>query len=170
MCRTIGATPAREKRVEVAHPGANHGRAEALGGGAVTTGDGDERQHDRTAPGGRHRPGPAYARVVEPDVEEIEADGTLWRFDRAFLTSRWACIWGRGCLGILPAPAPHLGHGCCSIGADLDGEDEARMIAALAATLGPEEFEHHAAAREGGIFGDAERAGTRVVAMARASS
>ncbi len=96
-------------------------------------------------------------------IEEIEADGTRWRFDRAFLTSRWTCIWGRGCLGILSEPAPHLGHGCCSIGADLDGEDEARLIDALAATLGPDTLEHHAAVRDGGIFGDAERTSTRVV-------
>ena len=100
---------------------------------------------------------------MAPGVEEIEEDGTRWRFDRAFLTSRWTCIWGRGCLGILPQPAAHLGQGCCSIGADLDGGDEARMIDALAATLAPDQFEHHAAARDGGIFGDAQRANTRVV-------
>jgi hypothetical protein len=96
-------------------------------------------------------------------VEEIEADGTRWLFDRAFLTSRWTCIWGRGCLGILDEPAPHLGHGCCSVGADLDTEDEARMISALAATLGPEVLEHHAEAQDGGIFATAERMSTRVV-------
>lgn len=100
--------------------------------------------------------------VEEPTVEVDDGD-TLWRFDRSFLTSNWTCVWGRGCLGILPSPAPELGHGCCSLGADLDGEEEARLIAALAATLKPEGFEHHAAARDGGVFGDAERGCTRVV-------
>ena len=96
-------------------------------------------------------------------IIEISAGDITWRFDRAFLTSNWTCIWGRGCLGILPQPAADLGHGCCSIGADLDGEDEARLIAALAATLDPARFEHHAEALNGGIFGDAARSCTRIV-------
>jgi hypothetical protein len=100
---------------------------------------------------------------MDPLVEEIAAGATTWRFDRSFLMSRWTCIWGRGCLGIRPEPAPHLGHGCCSLGADLDGDDEARRISALAATLGPEIFEHHAEAGQGGIFADATRSSTRVV-------
>ena len=99
---------------------------------------------------------------MDPYVE-VDGGDTTWRFDREFLTSRWTCIFGRGCLGILPTPAPELGHGCCSMGADLDGEDEARTIAALAATLAPEQFEQHAAAAEGGVFGDARRVTTRIV-------
>jgi hypothetical protein len=99
------------------------------------------------------------------DVEEI-VDGTVtWRFDRAFLESRWTCIWGRGCLGILDDPAPDLGQGCCSVGAVLDGEDEARTISALAATIDASRFQHHAEAQDqgGGIFADETRAATRVV-------
>src|SRR3546814_2201612 len=85
------------------------------------------------------------------------------RFDVAFLESSWTCIYGRGCLGIGDEPAEHLGHGCCSLGADLDDGDEARTIGALAATLDPERFEHHAAAAEGGIYADDRRGSTRVV-------
>jgi hypothetical protein len=96
-------------------------------------------------------------------MEEIDDGDTVWRFDRSFLMSRWTCIWGRGCLGILPEAAPHLGHGCCSLGADLDGEDEARLISALAATLDPSRFEQHAAASESGVFADETRSSTRVV-------
>lgn len=94
---------------------------------------------------------------------EVDAGDTLWRFDRRFLGSTWTCIWGRGCQGILPEPAPHLGHGCCSLGAELDGIDEARTVAALAATLSPSSFQHHAAASEGGVFSDATCTNTRVV-------
>lgn len=94
---------------------------------------------------------------------EITDGRTTWRFDQSFLTSNWTCIWGRGCLGILPEPAAELGHGCCSMGADLDGEDEARLISALAATLDPSRFEYHAEAAEGGVFADATRSSTRVV-------
>ena len=103
-----------------------------------------------------------YHRPVD-EVEEIDAGATVWRFDRSFLTSRWTCIWGRGCLGILDEPAEHLGQGCCSVGAELADEDEARLLSALAACLEPERFQHHAAAAEGGIFRDDERNATRVV-------
>jgi hypothetical protein len=100
---------------------------------------------------------------VNEEMEEIHDGDTIWRFDRGFLESRWACLWGRGCLGIGPEPAEHLGLGCCSIGADLGDEDEGRMISALAATLAPVRFEHHAEAVAGGIFSDSARTHTRVV-------
>src|SRR3984957_16807715 len=100
---------------------------------------------------------------MDPEMEEIRDGDTVWRFDRDFLTSRWECLWGRGCQGIGPEPAEHLGLGCCSIGADLGDEDEARMIAALAATLSPARFEHHAEAWDGGIFSHESRTHTRVV-------
>ena len=96
-------------------------------------------------------------------VEEIVDGDTTWRFDVAFLRSHWTCIFGRGCLGILPEAAEHLGQGCCSLGADLDGEDEARTIGALAATLLPERFEHHDEAAHGGVYADDRRVATRVV-------
>jgi hypothetical protein len=99
----------------------------------------------------------------ERPVEEIVDGETTWRFDISFLTSNWTCIWGRGCQGILPEPAEHLGQGCCSIGADLDGEEEAMNIGALAATLDAARFERHAEAREGGVFADDTRSSTRVV-------
>lgn len=97
------------------------------------------------------------------DIEEIVDGDTTWRFDGAFLRSNWTCIWGRGCQGILPEPAEHLGQGCCSIGADLDGDQEAMNVAALAATLDPARFQHHAEAGAGGVFADETRSSTRVV-------
>jgi hypothetical protein len=100
---------------------------------------------------------------MDPSITEISDGDTTWRFDRLFLTSNWSCIWGRGCLGILPKPAAELGQGCCSIGAELDGEDEANLISALTATLEPSRFEYHTAASEGGVFADATRSNTRVI-------
>ena len=100
---------------------------------------------------------------MDEAVEEIDDGDTLWRFDAGFLRSNWTCIWGRGCLGIGAEPAEHLGQGCCSMGADLDGEDESRNVSALAATLDPARFEQHEAAAEGGVFGDEARSTTRVV-------
>jgi hypothetical protein len=100
---------------------------------------------------------------VQEEIEEIVDGDTTWRFDRAFLTSNWTCIWGRGCLGIHTEPAEALGEGCCSVGAELDGEDESRLLSALAATLEAARFEHHEAAAAGGVFSDEERRATRVV-------
>jgi hypothetical protein len=96
-------------------------------------------------------------------MEEINDRDTVWRFDRSFLLSNWTCIWGRGCLGILDEPAEHLGQGCCSVGAEFGDEEEARTISALAATLAPTRFEHHAEAGDGGIFSDETRTQTRIV-------
>jgi hypothetical protein len=98
-------------------------------------------------------------------VEEIRDGDVTWRFaDVEFLRSNWTCIWGRGCLGIHDVPAPQLGDGCCSVGAVLDGVDEAMAISALAATIAEERFQHHAEAAADGVFADAEsRSATRVV-------
>ena len=100
---------------------------------------------------------------MEGPIEEIDDGEVVWRFDTAFLRSNWTCIWGRGCLGILPEPSPELGHGCCSVGAEFEDEDEARLIGALGATLDPVRFQYHSEAQAGGVFNDASRSGTRVV-------
>lgn len=94
---------------------------------------------------------------------EVDAGDTLWRFERRFLASNWTCIWGRGCHGIGTARAAHLGRGCCSLGAELDGLDEARNVAALAATMSPDRFQFHAEAAAGGVFADETYTNTRVV-------
>lgn len=94
---------------------------------------------------------------------EVDAGDTVWRFDPGFLRSRWTCIWGRGCKGIAPEPAPDLQLGCCSLGAELDGPDEAMALSALAAMIPATLFQHHDAAVDGGVFRDEVRAATRVV-------
>jgi len=102
---------------------------------------------------------------VEPDDLELEVidDGdTVWRFDRTFLTSNWTCIWGQGCLGILAEPAEELQQGCCSVGAEIDGEDESLRVSSLAATLEPDRFQFHAEATELGVFND-DGTNTRLV-------
>src|SRR4051794_2034780 len=91
---------------------------------------------------------------VDPEFEEIDDGDTTWRFERRFLTSNWTCIWGKGCLGILDHPAEHLQQGCCSVGAEMGDEDEARQVSAFAALLEPDRFQFHAEAAEQGIFSD----------------
>jgi hypothetical protein len=100
---------------------------------------------------------------VVSDLEIDGGDGTRWRFDEEFLRSRWTCIWGRGCLGILEEPAEQLAQGCCSQGAELDGVDEARLISAMAAMIPAGRFEHQDTAAAGGIFSDDTCTNTRIV-------
>lgn len=91
-------------------------------------------------------------------------DGVRWSVDVDFLASSWRCRWGDGCLGILDQPTPELGQGCCSVGAELLDDDEARLIGAIGLTLDPDRFQFHADAVDGGVLEDrGERAGTRVV-------
>jgi hypothetical protein len=97
------------------------------------------------------------------EFEEIADGETLWRFDRSFLTSNWTCIWGRGCHGIETEKAAALNHGCCSVGAELDGVEEAMTLAASTAALSPALFQHHARAAADGVFSDDRRVNTRVV-------
>ncbi len=100
---------------------------------------------------------------MDVDIEEIDDGHTVWRFERAFLTSNWTCIWGRGCLGILDVPAEHLQQGCCSVGAELTDVDEAMLIDALGAALPADLFEHRDDAAADGVFSDETRTNTRVV-------
>jgi hypothetical protein len=100
---------------------------------------------------------------VPDDVTEIRDGDTLWRFDRRFLASRWTCLWGRGCQGILDHPAPELGQGCCSVGAELGDVEEAMTVSALAATLPPAHWQHHASVDVDDVFSDATRTNTKVV-------
>lgn len=79
-----------------------------------------------------------------PNHDDVE-----WRVDTDFIQSNWTCIWNSGCDGIEDVAAPERGLGCCSVGVELLDEDEAMRIAALAATLPPESFEHHAQAASG---------------------
>ena len=96
------------------------------------------------------------------DWEEIEAGETTWRLETSFLRSHWTCLWGQGCQGIRPEPAEALNQGCCSVGANLQG-DEAATVATLALFLSPEGFQHHATAEAEGVFSDDTRTNTRVV-------
>ncbi|MCB0978663.1 MAG: hypothetical protein KDB02_14520 [Acidimicrobiales bacterium] len=97
-------------------------------------------------------------------VEEIVDDEVTWRFDVGFLRSNWTCTWGRGCLGILDHAAPELKQGCCSVGAQIDGDEEARRVAGLAATLEPQRFQFHETATVDGIYEKREGApNTRIV-------
>lgn len=73
----------------------------------------------------------------------------LWRFDVTFLLSRWRCIFGDGCQGVLTEPAPELAQGCCSYGAHFVDDDDVERVKAAAKALSPEQWQFHARARRG---------------------
>jgi len=102
--------------------------------------------------------------VTEQFEEFVDpVDGTRWTVDVGFLGSRWKCIWGEGCQGILDEPAESLGHGCCSVGTELLDEDEAMAVSALAALVDRDLFQYADWAAVNGVFEDERRARTITV-------
>jgi hypothetical protein len=104
-------------------------------------------------------PAPADGFVAVED----ESAGIHWRFERAFLTSNWTCIWGRGCVGIGSVAAPELQLGCCSVGAEMGDAEEAMTTSAMATMIPPELWEHRAAVDADDVFSDGSRTNTKVV-------
>ena len=102
--------------------------------------------------------------VTEQFEEFVDpVDGTRWTVDVGFLGSRWKCIWGAGCQGILDEPAEDLGHGCCSVGTELLDQEEAMAVAAFAALLDPDVFQYAEWAAANGVFEDERRVRTITV-------
>ena len=99
----------------------------------------------------------AWVEFVDP-----ADDGQVLRCDLTWLTSRWECIFGRGCPGIY-ASAPD--NGCCTLGAHFaDAADEHR-VGAWVRQLDAATWQRKPAARKGGWVetdADGERK-TRVV-------
>jgi hypothetical protein len=78
------------------------------------------------------------ARPDEPVHEWVsfeDDDGDTYVFDITFLTSRWTCIFGRGCPGVLDAPAAELVQGCCSYGAHFSDTDDVKRVKKAAKRL-----------------------------------
>jgi hypothetical protein len=66
----------------------------------------------------------AYVEFADPE----DAD-QIFRCDLTWLTSRWSCIFGRGCQGIY---ADRPNDGCCTLGAHFaDTDDESRVGVAV---------------------------------------
>jgi hypothetical protein len=67
----------------------------------------------------------------------------LIRADLTWLLSRWTCVFGRGCHGII---AGRAADGCCSHGAFFTDEDDRQRVKAAARRLTPQTWQHY---REG---------------------
>jgi hypothetical protein len=82
--------------------------------------------------------------------EDPDEDRT-WVFDVTFLTSRWTCIFGRGCQGVLTEPAPELVHGCCSYGAHFVDEEDVQRVERFASELTDDEWQFRRRAGQKGV-------------------
>ncbi len=77
-----------------------------------------------------------------------EDDTRIFRCDATWLTSRWTCIFGRGCKGIV-ANAPDFG--CCTLGAHFSDKDDRRRVKAAAKQLTDEVWQFRKVGRSDGI-------------------
>ena len=51
-----------------------------------------------------------------------------WVFDATFLRSKWSCIFGSGCKGVLDDDATALSLGCCSYGAHFGDKKDLEKV------------------------------------------
>ncbi len=79
----------------------------------------------------------ARAWVEFPDPAD---DEQVFRCDLTWLTSRWNCVFGRGCQGI---EAGRAGDGCCTLGAHFSDEDDEARVARHVARLTPQLWQYH---------------------------
>lgn len=73
------------------------------------------------------------------EFTDPEDDEQVFRCDLTWLTSRWSCIFGKGCHGIRPGRGES--DGCCTLGAHYSDEDDEKRVAGHAARLTPETWE-----------------------------
>ena len=88
--------------------------------------------------------------VEFPDPADADQ---VFRCDLTWLTSRWTCIFGRGCQGIY---ADRPDDGCCTLGAHFSDADDEQRVARAAAELTPATWQ---LAREGRVGGWVELEG-----------
>jgi len=105
-------------------------------------------------------------RAVPPDTHEWVSfddpdEARTWVFDVTFLLSRWRCIYGEGCQGVLTGPAEELAQGCCSYGAHFTDDDDVARVKAAAKTLTDDDWQFAVTGRRGGVV-RSQPDGTRV--------
>jgi len=70
------------------------------------------------------------------------------RCDLTWLTSRWTCIFGRGCPGVY---ADRPDDGCCTLGAHFSDRDDEKRVRRFAAKLTPADWQLRDEGTRGGI-------------------
>ena len=104
-------------------------------------------------PGGRTVGGAGGPRAAEPDesgldfarvwVEFVDPadEEQVFRCDLTWLTSRWTCVFGSGCQGIVAGRAD---DGCCSLGAHFSDDDDEKRVAKHVSRLTADDWQFHA--------------------------
>jgi hypothetical protein len=95
---------------------------------------------------------PAPADLHEWISFDDPGEQRTWVFDATFLRSRYTCIYGAGCQGVLDGPAPELEQGCCSYGAHFVDEDDVADVVRAFVRLRPEQMQFHREATERGFL------------------
>jgi hypothetical protein len=84
----------------------------------------------------------AFVEFVDPaDPDQV------FRCDLTWLTSRWSCIFGRGCRGIY---ADRPADGCCTLGAHFADRADERRVGRAVRQLTSAQWQYRSAARQGG--------------------
>ena len=65
----------------------------------------------------------------------------IFVFDVTFLESSYHCIFSQGCQGVLTGPAEELVQGCCSYGAHLMDEKDAKKVEKVAVKLSASQWQ-----------------------------
>jgi len=71
----------------------------------------------------------------------------MFRCDLTWLTSRWTCVFGNGCRGIL---ADRPTDGCCSLGAHFSDADDEKRVAQWSKRLTARQWQLRASGRRDG--------------------
>jgi hypothetical protein len=83
---------------------------------------------------------------------EDPGEARTWLFDVTFLLSRWTCIFGSGCKGVLTEESPELVQGCCSYGAHFVDDTDRDATVAAAATLTDADWQYRKVAKTKGVL------------------
>lgn len=97
-------------------------------------------------------------------IEDPDEDRT-WLVDVTFMESRWQCIFGRGCQGVLTGPAPELVQGCCSYGAHFTDAADVQRVEEAALTLTASQWQFRQKGRRGSAVAYTNRAGETVTRL-----
>ena len=81
-------------------------------------------------------------------------------FDVTFLSSKWECLYGRGCQGVLTGAAPELEQGCCSYGAHFTDDADVERVTKAASRLDGSLWQFADEGRSGGVL-EVDSDGTR---------
>jgi hypothetical protein len=85
-----------------------------------------------------------WAEFVDPANSE-----QILRCDLTWLTSRWTCIFGRGCPGVYTSRPD---DGCCTHGAHFSDEADEQRVRAFANQLAAEDWQLREDGRRGGVI------------------